>query len=387
MILPSLLASFLGAALLTWTVNWLTLIPWRRSAGAHWTERARMLYTARKSAAGNILVIPVNSILAHRLLLGEAAPHWIVVAAVSWLGVVAGTRSFDRAVYPNLDLQSWIHECLGGILLRYSGFILLGVGLALMPHTVDWRMVLIATGYLAATVLLNWRFDTVLRWLRLVEPASARLDGIVGRVSARMAVPVRQVWLLRGAAANAFALPFNRQLLFGKRLVEALSDDELAAICAHELGHLTESKFTLFVRLLGSLAFMPWLFVSPLIQAFGAVGFLIPCLAMILWLYGFKIISRRLEVRADAIAHGQEEDTGTYARALEKLHELNQLPAVFPAREQTHPHLYDRLLAAGVTPSYPRPDPPPAMEVAGHLPAILLGVLVVLSINAARHFR
>jgi hypothetical protein len=40
-----------------------------------------------------------------------------------------------------------------------------------------------------------------------------------------------------------------------------------------------------------------------------------------------------------------------------KLHESNLVPAVMPGK-QTHPHLYDRLLAAGVQPDFPRPPAP-----------------------------
>jgi hypothetical protein len=47
----------------------------------------------------------------------------------------------------------------------------------------------------------------------------------------------------------------------------------------------------------------------------------------------------------------------TYARALERIYEVNLTPAVLGGRPM-HPHLYDRLLAAGVQPSYPRPAPP-----------------------------
>jgi len=48
---------------------------------------------------------------------------------------------------------------------------------------------------------------------------------------------------------------------------------------------------------------------------------------------------------------------GVYARALARLYEANFAPAVMP-RKHSHPHLYDRLVSAGVQPDYPRPEPP-----------------------------
>ena len=49
---------------------------------------------------------------------------------------------------------------------------------------------------------------------------------------------------------------------------------------------------------------------------------------------------------------------GTYARALEKIYEANLLPVVL-REKRVHPDLYDRLVAAGATPAYARPKPPP----------------------------
>jgi Zn-dependent protease with chaperone function len=384
MIVLHLLATFVAACVAAWSINWLALIPWRRLQESHWTERARALYPARKAAFTNLLLIPANLVMAHQLILGDDAPHWTLVAPVSWLGAVIGSFGFDREVFPQIDPRTWLHEAAAGSLLRLSGLVLVAAGLALMPAEAGWQMILVTMLYLAAQLTLTCRFVSVLKWLRLVEPASPRLLEIVRRVADRMNVPVKKVWLLRGASANAFALPIVGELLFSKRLADLMADDELAAICAHELGHFTESRFSLLIRILSSLMFMPWLFLTPLVHAYSVVGMIIPALAMLLWLYLFKTISRRLEVRADAIARAQEEDTGVYARALEKIHEANRIPAVFPAREQTHPHLYDRLLAAGVTPAYARPKPPPSTTWAGQILSILLGVLVVLSVMATR---
>jgi hypothetical protein len=84
-----------------------------------------------------------------------------------------------------------------------------------------------------------------------------------------------------------------------------------------------------------------------------------------------------METNADAVGHGNEASEGTYARALERLHEVNAVPAVLRARRVTHPHLYDRMLASGVTPSYPRPEPPP------RLPTLLGAWIAPLLVAAA----
>jgi hypothetical protein len=69
-------------------------------------------------------------------------------------------------------------------------------------------------------------------------------------------------------------------------------------------------------------------------------------------------LSRRLEQRADRIGGRHAGDAGTYGRALEKSYAANLTPAVLAGRGTTHPHLYDRLVAAGTPPAYERPRPP-----------------------------
>jgi hypothetical protein len=95
-------------------------------------------------------------------------------------------------------------------------------------------------------------------------------------------------------------------------------------------------------------------------------------------------LARRLETRADAHAHHVESGApgaarGVYARALSRLGEVNLIPAVGWAAG-THPHLYDRLLAAGQEPDFPRPPPPSrarmwiALGCGVPVAALMLGV-------------
>jgi hypothetical protein len=69
-------------------------------------------------------------------------------------------------------------------------------------------------------------------------------------------------------------------------------------------------------------------------------------------------LSRQLERRADRLATERETREGAYARALRKISEVNLTPLVEPGKGGTHPHVYDRLVAAGAPPDFPRPAPP-----------------------------
>jgi hypothetical protein len=118
-----------------------------------------------------------------------------------------------------------------------------------------------------------------------------------------------------------------------------------------------------------------------MVHAFGETAFL-----GLLWISlgvpgVFRWLSRKLEMRADRLAKLNEGDAGTYARALMRLYEDN-LTAVVTKRKMTHPHLYDRMLAAGVTPDFPRPAPAESMSGHGIVLQCALGVLFL--VNAAR---
>ena len=248
-----------------------------------------------------------------------------------------------------------------------------------MPVEFGWGTAAVTIFYIIVQFILTWKILPLLKSVKLIMPPPERLRNLVTKVSERMNVRVSQVWMMQSASANAFAMPFGRELVFNKCLIDLLTDEELEAVCAHELGHLTESTTSLAMRILGSLPFLPFIFLTPLTHAFGLLAIAATGLAMIGLVRGFQTISRRLERRADSIARHQEANSGVYALALEKIHEANQIPAVLPQRQTTHPHLYDRLIAAGVTPSYPRPEPAEAMALHGHLLSGLFGILLVLN--------
>jgi Zn-dependent protease with chaperone function len=138
------------------------------------------------------------------------------------------------------------------------------------------------------------------------------------------------------------------------------SDDEIKAVCFHELGHLNEPRKVLMMRLLVSLAFYPLVFARP-ISSLGGIGanafWILIFVVLIIWWLGIRV-AKRMEIRADKIAVENQFDAAVYAKVLERLYETNQMPAVMPWRStKIHPDLYDRMLAAGVTPDYPKPKP------------------------------
>lgn len=253
-----------------------------------------------------------------------------------------------------------------------------------MPAEFGWSTVATTGVVLFLYFLAQYgMFVRLARWLRLFKPPTERLRRIVSETTRRMNVPVRAVWEVTGPYSYAGALPTTRELIFSTRLLELHPDNEVAAICAHELGHLSESRLTLMGRLVGSLWLFPLLFLGPATSAFGFRGIALLVAPASLLMVFARRLARRMEHRADTVAVEHQNEAGTYARALERLYQANQMPAVMASDRLPHPHLYDRLLAAGLTPEYPRPKPPAQSAWHGALMWIPLGVLVGLTLAQA----
>jgi Zn-dependent protease with chaperone function len=376
-----LVAAGLGAAFVTYVGNGFGLRSWRSGKDLHWTERARRLHPARTAAKNNLWVLPICICLALELLCPTSAPHWAFTALVAALCTNLATLPMDHEVYPRVSqrdfwrqaVQSWITRSL-----MWSCFLL---AIALMPEQFNLTCLGITVALIGVLVWFELHGAIYLgRKLGVLIAPPERLRGIVADTAARMHVPYQAVWLMRSSFAQAYALPSRRHLFFSERLLEILSDAEIAAIGSHELAHLTESRGDYAMRYVSYLAFLPWIFLTPTLHGLGLLGFFLLLGITFGVIVLFKKISHRLEVRADKIAHTSETDPGTYARALARLYEDNLIPAVNATQRATHPHLYDRLLAAGVTPDYPRPEPPENLSWYGKIASGLVGALAALVI-------
>jgi hypothetical protein len=100
---------------------------------------------------------------------------------------------------------------------------------------------------------------------------------------------------------------------------------------------------------------------------------MLPMLRFVKWL------SQRMEKRADELALKEQINEGVYARALEKLYRENLSPAVNVNNRQTHPHLYDRMIAAGITPDFPRPARPKRLTLIGWAFIFAFGLFIALT--------
>jgi Zn-dependent protease with chaperone function len=315
------------------------------------------------------------------VLFGDEAPRWILAGLAAWAGVILATYPFSKEVSPELTARDWLHQVVAGWSQTFLWWgIVVGIAV-LMPAELDWNSWVLLGVYFGATVA--WVFGGLIwfgKKMRVFRPAPEQLKNIVEEVSQRMKIPVRGVWLAQSSASTAYILPYTRDVFFSSNLLEKLGPDEIAAICAHELGHCCEPRRVLIARLASCLAWVPFLFIKPwfhhsgLASVFMAVG---ANWIIRLWM---QDLNHHMEVKADRHARENEIDAGVYARALARVYEDNLAPAVLH-QKHSHPHLYDRLVSAGIAPNFARPAPPDSRSIYNKFLWVVLIVVGIIALG------
>lgn len=320
----------------------------------------------------------------------QDTPHFLLLWWTGIAGGILGIYPITREVAGPIGLKQWFRQSPAFWLLHLGGVLLAVAACFAMPSRFNWLVLVIGAVTLGLTLWLSFGLAvSLLCWLKVLVPPPERLQRVVTETASRMNVNVRRVWLLHSVYGYAAALLTSPDLIFSDRLLAALSDDEIAAVCAHELGHLTESRSVVARRIRFSLAFFPFIFLKPVFALPGG-WMMLALFCMLAWaiimINNGRVLARKMEERADAIGAENSLDAATYARALERLYEINQSPAVMRTNKLPHPHLYDRLLAAGVTPAYDRPAPPDNKSWASVIIGMTCGVVLVLYLKSKNVF-
>src|SRR5579862_2930353 len=177
---------FSAAWLMAVVANWVGLIRWRSAVAAHWTERARLLYPVRVTAALNIFLIPGILNLLHLVLFPEVARLWLSGAIVSFLGAVLGCYYLDHEMFPRLNLSEWLLQVIVGWGIRFFIFVPAVVAGLLMPADLGLTAFLVTSAYLAAHFANQCgMLIRCLRLIRALRSPTVRLKIIVSDVAAQ----------------------------------------------------------------------------------------------------------------------------------------------------------------------------------------------------------
>jgi len=364
--------AFLSAAIGEFLAVLLAALPvFRAPKDLHWTEFARRSWSARRViTSGPALLLGMSIGIYGMVDVSEGSVLWTVgIPLAAWLGAVCGSAPLTgRVIGRPGGLGAAFGEYAVGFLVRSpGGMIYLLMFLLLIPRSFDAGSVaIVAVAFVVATAFTMGAGIPLIRLLGIISAAPPRLEKIVQDACAKEKMPAQRVYLLHWRWANAMAFSFAPALAFTPACVDLLTDEELASICAHELAHRRETPRQKLIRFSGLILALP-AFSFPLwMKLFGIAGLIVPWAVYFIGMRLMRRFSQRMEQRADAAAHQECGDPAIFATALEKCYRYNMYPAVMRGKRQTHPHLYDRLVAAGVTPPYPRPKPPSnALAFAG----------------------
>lgn len=385
-----LLVTFLASVLISRAAVAIMFRPLASCPAEPWTERARYAFAARYAAGFLAMMLPAATAGLSGLVHGPLSPLpapalAVLTAGAALVPALAAARALEvRLNCKAASFRSWLRGSLAFWLVLVPHLFVVLVAAVLMPRS--WNVA--AAGTLAVTVVLVWLTSRggglwVAMRLGLIRPATERLQGIVDRTAERVGFRPRVSWELAWDRPNAFAFLVPQAVIFTDGALLHLDDAELEAVCAHEIGHLREPPHVHRARRASAFLYLPLAIAQPVVSQWGILALGSMFWLMLLGLGAYARWSRRLEMDADAAGHADEQVEGALARSLERIHRVQLIPAVLGARGNSHPDLYDRMVAAGVPPAYPRPERPPKRRLVLTLlvaPAVLMAVLITLKL-------
>ncbi len=332
-----------------------------------WAERARTAYTMRVFSGMSVVLVPALSIVFAITILRDSIsilPNWLLLLSAGLISIIWPLRTrllSERDVRSiELPLRRWLRGGFTLWILMVPHFVVALIISIVMPTDFGPLSIALVSLCLALSIgIMRMSPLPLLKALGLAKAASPRLSEIVAKSSKKAGIVPKAVYELELSWANAYAFPFSKRLAFTDELLAHLSDDEIDAVCAHELGHLGESAGVVAMRILsGIILLIPLTLVKPLTAAGRGDYVAYVFLGAFIFLMLIRRIFQRMEVHADKKAHAHEEDAGTYARALVRIYEVNVMPVVLSKGSGVHPDLYDRVEAAGAPFAWTRPKPP-----------------------------
>jgi Zn-dependent protease with chaperone function len=327
-------------------------------ADAHWHKRAHLLWPGRVFSNYSALALPtvfIGSLTAFR----DTSPmvHPLIFWFLCFFAAVHASFAMrQRYQLPALRYCEYWRRWFCEVLILSTPYLITVVSIFVSEDhwttTSTIQLVILLALFLAHAFGVSLFLTKKLGW------AKPGLHPFVEPLAQAANIPAPPTFILQLLTANALAFPFSRQLGFGDRLVHELSDEEISAVCRHEIAHLTEPALVKISRLSFISFLLPLAMIGPIIGTFGLPVWLVLYLIAVVILAQFNKLSRKMEDRADSHGARTPNSDHEYACALERLYEMNLIPAVLKKRNLTHPDLYDRLARVGAPPSYPRPAPP-----------------------------
>lgn len=349
--------------------GYLILVAGGYRAGRHWALNARPMTTLR----GLVLLQPACLLLALAVAIPKSATVFERILALAMLAIgwmlgsrLLGTLAARAHAFPKPVVQ--FEQARG---LVCNALVAGSMFVPVLSRGLDfWTRMVLCTWAGGVTVVSLFAMTPLLRLFGLLEPLPTRLQQHLEQKA-----PGVHGSALRSIATNAFALQFERTVLFTTGALQVLSDSQSVAILAHELAHMREGSLVKWLRILPRVLLVSTLIVTVLAPRIGFAWIAGAIATYYVTYWAARRVGVVKETEADVAGFANEHNPGDYARGLLALHKAYLLPATM--KWSTHPSLHDRLRKAGLEPDFENPKPPAMMPlyVVGLVSCVVMGVL------------
>jgi STE24 endopeptidase len=359
------------------------------------TYSKSVVYTLAKNRFASFEMLYSSAVLA--LVLFSGVLPWLYAALEGWLGASVAAQAailmiigqvFDIPEWPleywsTFKLEQsfgfnkstrklWVTDKVKGILLSaaimFPLFCLVLV-LVRVPYWWVWAFVCVFAFQLVMMIVYPiWIMPLFNKFTPLDEgPLKERLMSLAERTDFKAKTILVMDGSRRSGHSNAFftGIGKSRRVVLFDTLIQQLSEEELEAVLAHEIGHykkghIMKSLVVAGVLTLAAFAFIGWLAESSwFVMSFGfsynpeMLGPVLLLFSMMAGLGGFwftplgAMFSRKHEYEADAFARfAMGGDPAALVNALRKLHTGNLSNLVphpmYSAFHYSHPTLVER---------------------------------------------
>ncbi|RLL55907.1 protease HtpX [Mariprofundus sp. EBB-1] len=214
-------------------------------------------------------------------------------------------------------------------------------------HEFAWAMVFGFGGAFISLFMSKWLAKRGMRMQQVTSPSTQKekvVFNTVAELAQREGIKMPEVWVYWDDVPNAFATGptrNNAMVAVSSGLAMSLSDDELRAVVAHEMGHVTNGDMmatTLLQGLMNTFVYFIARMISrPLMERNYWMGFavymVLQFVLSILAMIPICWFSRRREFRADAYA-AKAVGAASMAAALQKIETLSQRTLSSEHREE-----------------------------------------------------
>ena len=376
----------------------LVILPPSRMLDLPWWERARRTYPARLAPSITIFVLtqvlmPVQALYFGTIGIPALPIYWVIAGTLAAILAASAVAIFMAwlASPRRWPLWKWFAGFVSAVHIRFPNTIIYAAlipALYLLPHNLSAVFFVLCIGAVAMAVAAWGGSMWIARILGLARPALPRAEPAADWAAERVGVRASAVFELIWPAVRVDSFVFSRYLIFTDAAATLLTDDELFALAVREMTSFQHPRLFGTLRVLDTVLIYFILTCTAIGATIGGHALLIGTLIGFSGAMLMRPFYRRAQLKADALAATAAIDATSALRALERQFELNLQPMVAITNRSKDAHLYDRMVAAGIPPSYPRPAKPSKgmvilSVVVALLTCVLLSAVFLIAVGSA----